>query len=797
MAAETQLSGTLIGKLAKGEKTGGKYAGKTAETSWFFPSDDVPVESKDRDWCLAWQQALWSLFVRGQAYNTATDYEKIQLLRLYGAGKQPNGIYMNLLLGDDENGNVARKGWLSTNWDIFSPAPKLHREIRGRLERQEYDYVATAVDPSSQSEKEEKAWEVWYNSQYGQKEKEVMATIGADIEQGTQYIAQSLEELDLFKDMGGFKLKVESEAETVLDWTDHISDIKTIKQKVIDDLVDINKAAYRDYYDPITGLVKYEYMDWQNLILDFSNEQDFKGIRFWSYIKLETINNVRVRAPHLEEKDLIKMASINVGLWGNSDANVWGSYQNAGYKTAKGVRVYDQFRVPVLISEWISTDSEYKVAKTTKGGVKKYYPKNYSDLATLSEKSKANLSVTRVNNVYQSTWIIGSDYVYDNGKSLNSARPNPKEPRLSIHAIAIPGKSIIESCVPVFDQIELGWLRRQSAIASTAPPGYDYNLSEMEEVSIGGQKWSIFDQIKLQMQTGNSIRRTTGLSNDKVNYSGKSINRNEGGFGEYMNDVLADLGFNFRLIAELTGIDIIGAALQQQGGTTATEVKYAAATTSDALQPIFTSWVQMKEDSAITALFKIQRAIKYNPESKEAYEGILGRSGTKILELGANKTAAELGIKLEIRPTAELKAAAIQAATEALKPGKDGEKINLPDWWYFVNMIERGRAKHAIAILKYRLDKGREDAIKLQRENMELNGENMVKQAQAKTEGELQTIEAQGAVDLKVSAQDALLKMELNNNDARNTEMLEAKKALIAQILGIGQAAPAEGQVAA
>lgn len=774
------------------EKYKEKYSGKDTTTSFYFPSDDIPVEEKDEQWCLAWQQALFSLFIRGGAYSTVDEYDKINLLRLYGAGKQPNGIYMNLLLGQNSEGGFNREGWLSTSWEIFSPAPKLHREIRGRLERQEYDYSATAVDPTSNSEKEQQMWEVWYNSKYGEKEKEVMATINAEVEQGTEYIAQSIEELELFKEMGGFKLRSESQLETVLDYTDYISDIKTIKQKVIDDLVDFNKAAYRDVYDQNTGLTTYEYVDWANLIIDVSNEKDFKDIRFWSYIKFETINNVRVNAPWLEEKDLIQMASFNVGWWGNMEGNTFNQYRDYQYKDAKGVRVYDQFRVPVLISEWISTDTEYKTEQTSKAGFKKFYPQEHGKYIT-SESKKTKVS--RVNNVYQSTWIIGSNTVYDHGKSLNSARPNPKKPRLSIHAIAIPGKSITETVKPVYDQIELGWLRRQAAIASTAPPGYDYNISEMEEVSIGGRKMDIWEQIRLHQQTGNTVRRSTALSNDKNSYQGKNTNRNEGGFGEYMRDILADISYNFSLIRELTGIDLVGSALQQ-GETTATEIKYAGASASDALQPLFTSWVQLKEDSALTASFKIQRAIKYNPVAREAYMGVLGEAGVKVMEIGAESSPAQLGIKLEIRPTAEMKQAAIQAATEALKPGKDGEKINLPDWWYFVNMIERGRAKHAIAILKYRLDKSREQSIQMQRENMQMNGQNALQQQNAKTEGELMGIQAQGMMNIKEAAVKALLDTNVENNKALN----DMKMMYIEQILNPqpqGGVPAQEGQVAA
>jgi hypothetical protein len=744
---------------------------------FFFPTDDIPVEEKGAEWCLAWQQAIWSLFVSGGCYSTTDDYDKMQLLRLYGAGRQPNGVYQNLILGPDNMGSqsntanptataTGRRGWLSTNWDIFSPAPKLHREIKGRFDQQEFDYVATAVDPSSQSEKENKMWEIWYNSRYGEKEREVMSALKVEVDKSTQYIAQSLEELELFKELGGFKLQSESQLEIVLDQTDSISDMKTIKDKFIDDLIDFNKAAYRDLYDPITGLTTYEYVDFVNLIIDYSNEKDFKDIRFWSYLKFETLNTIRVKNPQLNEADIIKTARANLGMWGNMATSEWDKYRDYGYKTVQGVRIYDQFRVPVLISEWISTDSEYKSEKINKTtGEKKIYPQKHGKYYNTENKKT---KVTRVNNVYQSSWVLGSKIVYDHGKSLNTARPNPKVPKLSIHAITIPGKSIIETIQPVLDQIELTWVRKQSATAQAAPPGMDFDISQLEDVTIGGQKLNLYQLIMLKRQTGDTIRRTRNLTNNKINNQGRPINRNEGGLGEYMNELITDLSHSFNLIYELTGVDVVSAASAEQAGVTATQAKIASAATSDALQPLYGAWVRAKEDGAITASCKIQRAIKYSPVAKEAYTNILGKAGVKILELGADKTPSDYGIKLEVRPSYELRQAAIKAATEALKPGKNGENITLPDWFYFVNMIERGRAKPAMAILKYRLEKSKEDMLNVQRENMQLNGQNMVQQAQAKTQGELATIQAEGLVSMKEEAVKALLQMQVNNNDTLN-----------------------------
>lgn len=759
--------GTLVTQF--GENYGGKY---------FFPSDDIDEESKDAGWHLAWCQAIFSLLSSGGCYDNTDDYKKLELLRLYGEGRQPNGIYQNLLLGSEDI-NPERKGWLSTNWEILSPAPKIHREIRGRFEVQEYDIVATAIDPNSVSEKEDKAWEVWYNSKYGNDEDRLMEVLGNEKDTSPMYIAQSLEELDIAKGLGVFKLKSEVYQENLLEATEYLSDMKIIKEKVIKDLVNWNRAAFRDYYDPSTGVVGYEYVDWRNLVIDYSNETDFKDIRFWGYVKFETINNVRVNAQDLEEHDLINMAKQNAGLWGNIDRGALDRYSNNLYRTENGIRVYDQFRVPIFICEWISTDTEYKTIKNNKAGEKKIYKKTFSEYQRMDETNKKKTQISRKNNIYQASWIIGSKYIYDYGKSLNSYRKNYKEPRLSIHAVSINGKSITEEIKPNLDQIELAFLRWESAIAQAKPSGLDWDLTELENISLGGSKLNLKELIQLARQTGDTIRRSTNLTNGKESFKGKAVNRNEGGIGEFLNEILMTISKHYQLIADNTGVDVLGSTLSSPTQTTATQVKYASASTSDALQPLYTSWVKIRESASRSASYKIQRALRYSKDSREFYTSVLGEVAVNTIAMAGGKSMAEYGIKLELRSTEELKKAAIEAATRALSPGKNGENINLPDWWYFVSMINNGKAKQAMSLLRYRIDKSKQEALEMQDRNMEANGRNMVSQAQAKTQGNIMEIQAKNEGDIKEVAIKALLQMEIDEK----SELSALKKDIIGKLL--------------
>lgn len=755
---------------------------------YYFPSDDIDPKEKKGEWCLAWQEAIWAMFVNNQCYTPSNGYAYLQLLRLYGAGKQPNNIYMDWTIGDEAT-NPLRQGYMSTNWRVFSPMSKFKRLIRGRFEQQDYMATANAVDPVSKARKEDQKWDVWVESEYGQQQAEIMEIVTGikDDSQKVRYVAKSLEELDMFNEMGGIKLRTEAEIETALDATDYLSDIKKVKQKVLDDFVDFGKAAFRDYYDPITGTVKKEYVDWEKLIIDYSNETDFNDIRFWSYLKFETVNNVRVRSG-LTEDELMKIARLNCGMWGNMSSTMFNSYRGFNYQNDKGVRIYDQFRVPILISEWISTDSEYKMLKKKKGE-EMYYPQEHGKVYnTDNKKTKVN----QVNNVYNSTWIIGSKHVYEDGLSLNIARPNPKEPKLSIHAQVLPGQSITESIIPNLDQLCLTWFKWQSAMAQASPNGIDWDLTQLEGINLGGGTLTSIQLIQLKRQTGDSFRRTINLQSGKQNNMGKASNRNEGGIGEFLNEIVSTMDMQFKYIADLTGIDIISGAGEKPGEVTATEVKHAGAATNDALQPIFTSWVQMQEHAGQTVACKIQRAIKYHPEAKAAYEGILGTIGAKVLSIGADTTAAQFGIKIELKSNEAMVTFAMQQVLESIKiAANGGPGISGADGYYFVDMIQRGRVKHAMALFNYKVNKSKMDAQKLQAQNMEQNRETLLAGQKQKDAGKAQEIMLQAEADMKTEAVKALLQINVENNAHLN----ELKQMYIEQILTPPE--PAQPAVAA
>jgi hypothetical protein len=755
--------------LEQDEKLRDAYKSKVS------PSDDIDPElKKNKEWCIAWAESIWAKFLCNNSYTSVEQIRRMEELRLYGAGCQPRDKYMDLLIGD-VNENPTREGWYNVNWDIFSPMPAYKRKVMGRLETQDHKVTVNAIDPLSGKEKEDAMWNALFKTQFSQIEKEVqqLAKI-APMNNEAEYIPESREELEAFNMVGGFKLKHEIGMEKAITYTDYISNIKEIKRKVNSDLIDIGCAATRDFVD-VDGIEKFEYMDFARLIVDHDRETGFKKSRFWGYLKFYTISEVRSWRPDIPEENLVRMARTFANRLGNP---IWTwDYQNViDYRDPiANAYVYDNFRIAVLVCEFRSVDSIYKTKRTTKYGTTIY---GKSEFGAVYDKPNKKTRVTTVPNVYFCDWIVGTTETLRHGQQFDIPKVAAnKIPPLSGHFYALPGKSIVESVITPLDQVHLANLKLQNALANAAPAGLQIEYGALNNINLGDGDMTPLELINLKRATGDIIYRATTHAGKYNAPAGPPISQSEGGIGPLLNEIITIFEINLQFISEFSGIDRVSAVAQKPGETTATEAKLSVAATSDSIQPVYAAWISMKESMARNACDKIQIQIKYG-DGYEAYYPVLGKSSMEVFKLSKDYADRTYGLMVEALPTAEFKNILFGAAQEALKPGKDGENISYGDYLMVVSMIDRGMLKQAQMVLNYRLNKRKQQAIQLQRENIQLQA------------GETKQLEDQKfKQQLSIELVKHIGNKELANDDSFN----QLKKSLIEGYL-IPTLSPQQGQ---
>jgi hypothetical protein len=740
-----------------------EYIGK----AYTFPSDDVdPEVKKGPEWCMAWAKALYSKMLNNQSYVSVDRMMRFELLRLYATGNQPTDKYKDFLLKSNNiSNNANRKGYYNVDWSIFSPMPAYLSKVIGRLEQQDHKITVSAIDPISGVERENEMWDKYFELQFGKQEEAIRkAAKIPNKDSGTKYVPSSMEELEAFNNAGGFKLKHEVDFEKALSYTDYISDIEDVRRRYYFDMLAIGCGAYLDFVD-VDGVEKYEYLDFARVIIDGNREVGFKKSRFWGYLRFETIANVRAKTG-LPEKELVKYCQKYQEFFGNP-AFIWDQMQadmTNIYDPVTNTYVYDNYLVPTVQCEMLSNDINYRTKRTTKYGTTIY---GKSDWGKVWDTPNKKTVVRNIPNVYKCTWIIGSDICYDYGLQNDIPRVGPKRvPRLSIHADALPGKSMVERCIGPLDQIELAYLKMQNAMATAAPNGLAIEFNALNNINLGNGDLKPINLINIYEASGRMVYKAT-THNGKYNmYQGKPIEKLEGGIGPLFNELVSTFEINFNFIAELSGIDRLSAVAPKGGEVTATEINQTMASASDVIQGVVKSWEKVRESGAKNAIERIRQQVKYR-EGYDVYYPILGSATIENFKISREYADRAYGIKIEVIPNGAYAQTMLQTLGEALKPGKDGENISAADYLMISEMVFRGMLKQARMLLNYRLNLRKEEARKIQEENIRLTGEEA-----RKTNAEKAAFEAQKRKDELMKE---LIKglFQMQANDLNETSKLQ------------------------
>ncbi len=681
-----------------------------------FPKHDIDPKLKlKKEWHLQYSKAIIASWLQGKtgiAYNSTLQFKG---LRQFADGEQPPEKYMEILLDEEESDAGERKGWMNVNWEIFSVAPKFMNVVIGMFEEQEFDVSASAVDPISSMEREEKKWSTWFNSVHRGKLKDIRKKMGVP-PPDDGYLPESIQELNLFEELGGFKLGKEISMENGIDYTLYISDWKEIKRKMIRDLLACGATAVRDYVDKTTQKVRVKYSDPERTIIQQSEVNNHKDASWGGYIEKVPIHVLRMETD-LDEDQLYEIAMLYSGSNNNIDIS---EMPSDDMKLSDGSYKYDYMTVDVLEAEFVSVNSEYKTKRKNNRGEEYYFDETFGKFHN-SEKKKTE--VQKKHQVYASKLILGTDYIYDYGYQYDVPRPGKKEVRLSFHVYKVPGRSLISNIIPNLDNLQIAWLKFQNNLAQASAPGLAVEYSSLQNMLLGGHKAAPMEILSVRRDTGDLIYRATthrGLVNSP--HAGKPVVELEGGMGRSLDEFVRIFEMNLAFIREFTGINKIADASDPNPQQSVGGSQLAVAATANALKPVYSGYISIKERTALNVALRMQIVIKYNKQAYKGYYPVLGQSGVKLLSIGAEVVDVDFAFKLEARPDDEMKQTIRNAAIQAMQPDRDGHAgIEMPDYLMVERLMDLGNLKLAQALLSERIRKNKQLTMERQRENMELD----------------------------------------------------------------------------
>lgn len=731
--------------------------------SYPFPKDEIPVDKKDGEWSRKWCEAIYAAYVTDRTGIPYSTIDELQNLRLYAAGNQPVEKYQDVLLDEsDEDGNAV--GYLNVNWEIFSVMPKFLHIIRGIFEEQDHKIVASAVDPKSTETRELNKLRKWFKGRY----KPIMDAVNqfAGYNPEPEWLPDNVDELEIHQQAGGFKLAKETDIEEALMYSFYISDWKETKRRMFDDFSTVNCAAVKDFTDKYTRKAKVRYVDPVQLIMQYSRHWDHRNSEYAGEIVQESISNIR-KNTNLSEDTLRQLAQFYNGRNANQTLSSW---TEDDLKIRGGGWRYDNFMIDIVDAEWFAINQKFfTTRKNARGETWTYEEKEGKIYDTENKKTTAK----RTKVVYRAKWIIGTDYVYDYGLQYDVPRPGKKEVELSYKFYKLPGRSIVSLAVPNLDEIQLTWLKMQNALAMAAPSGIAIEYSSLMNMKLGGNKMEPLDILSIRRDTGDLLfKLTTHMGKPNIPGGVRPIQELVGGIGPQLNEFMALFEMNLEFIRDLTGINRVADASTPDPNQSVGGSEMAIAATNNALKPLYSGYIRLKEFVARSMAIRIQMLIRYDKKAYEGYIPVVGGSGVKILSVGASVLDADWEIQIQAKPTAQRKQIILDAAMKSMQPDRDGYVgIEEADFMMIERLLEDGNEKLAEMMLNYRSKKNKERQLKIQRENMQLDAKNNQETEQLKSQ--LMRDEEQFKSDLKKSEDQNKYDLEDRNADRQHERDLE------------------------
>lgn len=731
-----------------------------------FPKDDVAPKDKVKngtrgsDWFYRYFQAMYSEYVKdkgGIPYSRRNDFN---MYRLYSDGNQPTEKYMDILAPKDPHTH-SREGWMNISWDIVSVAPKFKRIFIGMFEKLEHDIVCSAINDKALADKEDAKWMLWAGKELQSFFSSLDAKMGIDTSSAQpEFIPENIQELEMWMNEC-FKLKTEMAMEMGIDYSFYLSNWTDIKKRMLDDAFTLGIMANQDYVDPVDDKIKVRYIDPNRLVIRYSEDPHFRNIDHWAYIQDITIAELRQSAPELTEEEIFDIAKNYSNYAENSTLYPFDFrdyYSVSSMTSMNNVELpYDNYRVNVMFAEMISTDTDVFQMRYSGDGVMRTYKEDYYFSKPNTDKRKVEKH--KYQTVYKGWWVLGTKYMYNCGKQYDIPRPEKKRPALSLNIYRYSFKSILASIIPNLDSFQLSWLKLQNAKAMAAPAGLSIEVGTLENLAIGGKNMDPIDILTLRRQTGDLVYKATTHHSEVVSpNAGRPVTELQGGIGSQLAEYIQAMEYDINMIRQQTGMNEIVDSSNPNPDQAVRTSMLAVQAANNALQPVYSGYVTVKEQAAKKIALRYQ--IKARDGDIKGYLPSLGSNIMQVFKITSDVSFEDYAIKVQLKPTDEMKAAIGLQVQNAVQLGPKNGGISASDALYIEDKVENGNLKYARMYLSYKEKQYQKDAEKMQQDNMAANGQNMQAQQQAKDQGALQVIQAESQAKIQEITVQSQLKQQ-------------------------------------
>ncbi len=736
-----------------------------------FPSD---IGVKDEKWHLAYVKAAWDEFnasgINGLYLGTTVSSSSggmgvYDTIASYMEGSQRIDQYKPLM-GVDMNANET---WMNLDWSILPVMPKQWSVCSGILNKARYKVGFQPLDQLATDAKNKFFAEMkarielreQIKKQAGEQAEEVIKAMGLDKGVDEPGDMEELEMMAMYTYKHIAAIEMEEDVTAVLS----INKIEALRKEIRKNLFYYGVAGYKDYIDT-NGTLKVRSIDPRMLIAAPCVKNDFSDARYKGEVLQISITELAQMNQNLSETQLVKIAQLFVGKYGNLNTYPSSRTMCADYK------------VPVVDLEWEAIEHQNWEVGTTK----------YGDKAVVRApigKSGESYVRNRIRVIRKAKWIPGTEHIWDWGLAtdMKRARKQISEVLPNYHIIA-PMKSgnkvqsIGQRVQPLLDQIQMSWLKYQKAKSEAKSQGLHIEMGALEDVGYGkgGNDMKPSQLVDFFEQKNILLWRRKGRFGDADH--GKPI---EVVPGTGLDDVLnwfQSLQNEIQQLKDLIGLNDFTDASTPDARALSATVNTAQQSTNNSLFDIIDTDVELMKRLSASVVIRLQDMAEMG--LLDRYAMAIGDNSVDFMKKMEHVAHHDFAIEIKELPSDE----------ERMRFVEDAKALAGNDLITFEDLVlirNTDDLKEAERILAWRLRRRKaekiQESLMLQQQNAEVQAQSGIsveqaRQETAKVDGqfkiEVATIQAQAAIEvakINAGASNANKMMEVSS---RQEEMAEA-----------------------
>ena len=673
-----------------------------------FPRHDIDPKKKDDQWILQAVKAAWD---ESSALNRDKGFyhnrHRFRELRDYANGNQSVNRYKNQIEPKDANGQ-SPETFTQLDYTIIPFIPKFRKIALGKVAGFGHNIVATAIDSLAREDEEDYFADIKAKLELISQLQDVP---GIEKMVGLEETdPRTMEEVDI-KRRFSYKHVAAMEIEQGLDLVFNNNKYSKIEEKIDQDIFDFGVGGCRDYFDE-NGVIKIRHVKPYMFGCSYSEEPDFSDARYMYEVVSMTLEDIR-KESGFSDDIMEKIAELKG--------------KDMGYKydfQKPYSRPYDDMKVSVVDFEYKTVDDlvfEKRVNSRGNLEVRKsqYNKKN-------QPYSQKEYSRTQYQVIYKCKWVVGTDFVWETGRCTNMKRKKNSltETRFSFHMYA-PSQDqmrffgVVESMIPVADQIQISWLKLQNLLLKQVPPGIAFDLSALENINLGhaGKQWNPRKVIEMYYQRGDMPYRS--LDQEGNPRGNVPISPLSNMVMQEANNMMILINSFMGLLRDNIGFNEITDGSSPDPRMLKSVASLAYQSTSQALSHLIVAKKRINEELAEDLVIRMQDA--FSSGKVEGYKRALGAATQQFFSVQNDISLYEIAVKIEDIPSEEEKAKVEQKVQLALQSGQ----ITIADA-IELDMVKN--LKERVAILAFRVKKNQEMN---QQQQMMLSQQNAQVQQQA------------------------------------------------------------------